>query len=199
MTQAPEEFITALTSLRQVKLPEHIQLREIPAPKDLAPYSAAIAIKSLGDDNTYSEGRFVILYDPQGQKSWRGRFRIVSLLNAKVDPDLVSEDLIEEVTWSWLEDYLVNQQAQYESLAGSVTRIMTTSFGQIDALEKLAELELKASWTPVALAQGNKNFPHDNFVTAFDLSKHLQAIGLLLSVLSGHALEKDLPRLSVGL
>ena len=174
--KTPAEFTDALLTLRHAAYDSHVKVSEIPAPHGIAPFSAAIRMDcgSL-EDNSHSggSGRLVILYDPQEQPGWQGRFRLVTMLSAHVDVDLVTEPLADQVCWSWFTDFLTQADASFFQAAGSVTRSHSASFGELEKRSESAEMELRASWTPL-----------EN-----DLAPHAGAISRLLAMMSGHSVE----------
>ena len=174
--KTPAEFTDALLTLRDAAYDSHVEVSEIPAPHGIAPFSAAIRMDcgSL-EDNSHSggSGRLVILYDPQEQPGWQGRFRLVTMLSAHVDVDLVTEPLADQVCWSWFTDFLTQADASFFQAAGSVTRSHSASFGELEKRSESAEMELRASWTPL-----------EN-----DLAPHAGAISRLLAMMSGHSVE----------
>ncbi len=172
----PAEFTDALLTLRDAAYDSHVKVSEIAAPHQIAPFAAAIRMDCEAlDDNSPSggSGRLVILYDPQEQPGWQGRFRLVTMIGARVDVDLVSEPLADQVCWSWLTDFLTQSEASFFQAAGSVTRSHSASFGELEKRSETAEMELRASWTPL----GN------------DLAPHAGAISRLLAMMSGYSVE----------
>lgn len=174
--KTPAEFTDALLTLRHAAYDSHVEVSEILAPHGIAPFSAAIRMDcgSL-EDNSHSggSGRLVILYDPQEQPGWQGRFRLVTMLSTHVDVDLVTEPLADQVCWSWFTDFLTQADASFFQAAGSVTRSHSASFGELEKRSESAEMELRASWTPL-----------EN-----DLAPHAGAISRLLAMMSGHSVE----------
>ena len=70
----------ALLSLRQADHLAHILLEEVPPPRRLAPFTAALAMRTTDEDEAgqpLSTGRMVILHDPVEQIGWNGTFRVV--------------------------------------------------------------------------------------------------------------------------
>ena len=172
----PAEFTDALFTLREAAYDSHVEVSEIPAPHGIAPFSAAIRMDCGAlEDNSHSggSGRLVILYDPQEQPGWQGRFRLVTMLGAHVDVDLVTEPLADQVCWSWLTDFLTQSDASFFQAAGSVTRSHSASFGELEKRSESAEMELRASWTPL-----------EN-----NLAPHAGAISHLLAMMSGYSVE----------
>ncbi len=142
---------------------------EVPAPQRVAPYSAAITADVLVDEAELATGRLVLLHDPDGHEAWQGTFRCVAYVRAEIDAEMVTDPLLGTVAWSWLTEALDAQGARYETPSGTVTRVASESFGGMSDEPARAEIELRASWTPVDDAIG----------------AHAQAWGTLLCTAAG--------------
>ncbi|AOZ73470.1 hypothetical protein BK816_04645 [Boudabousia tangfeifanii] len=123
---------------------------EVPAPKTLAPYAAALSLasKQTEDENPLIHGRLVILYDPQGQEAWQGDFRLVMMLHAQTDQEMASDPVIKRVAWDWLHEALDATGADASLLTGTVTVESSESFGSLRSMGEQAYLEVRASWSP---------------------------------------------------
>lgn len=148
----PDSFRRALTSLRDVPVRPELILDEIPGPTRIAPYSAALAgeIRSgrrSVDAEELASGRFVVLYDPEGQDAWDGSFRLVTLVRAPLEPEFAEDPMMSEVAWSWLRDALVQCGADTRTAGGTVTKVVSRTFGAMSDEESQLELEIRASWT----------------------------------------------------
>jgi hypothetical protein len=149
--EVPEEFAVALRSLQQAVLPADVVIEEIPGPQRLAPYSAAL----LGEvrhpkrptDDELSSGRLVVLYDPAGQDAWDGRFRLVALVRTSVDAEVGQDPMLADVAWSWLVDALAHAGVAPHAPGGTVTRVVSATFGSLAHQQERNELEIRASWT----------------------------------------------------
>lgn len=147
----PAEFIRALRSLRAVSVRPEVVLDEVPGPGRIAPYSAALtaevrsARRSVAADELAS-GRFVVLHDPEGQDAWEGRFRLVTLVRTAVEPEVGTDPLLAEVAWSWFSDAISACPGAHNA-AGTVTRVLSHSFGALERRDESSELEIRASWT----------------------------------------------------
>ena len=62
---------------------------------------------------------------------------------------MVADPLLAEVGWSWLEDALARRGAHYVAPSGTVTAVTSQSFGSMEDDPGRAEVEIRASWTPV--------------------------------------------------
>ncbi len=148
----PAEFVRALRSLRAVAVRPEVVLDEVPGPPRIAPYSAALtaevrtARRSVDADELAS-GRFVVLHDPDGQDAWEGRFRLVTLVRTAVEPEVGTDPLLAEVAWSWFTDALAAAGPGAHAAAGTVTRVLSHSFGSLESRDESSELEIRASWT----------------------------------------------------
>ena len=139
----------ALDSLQSPTLRPEFSLEEVPAPQRLAPHSIALAVEAVdADDEELAVGRFIVLHDPEGQDTWDGEFRVVSFVRAPIESDVVTDDLFDEVAWSWLTDALTDAGAQFHNASGTVTRTVSRSFAGLEDRSTETDLEIRASWTP---------------------------------------------------
>ncbi len=140
---------SALASLKAPQLRPEFVLEEVPAPQRLAPHSIAIAVEAIdADDEELAVGRFIVLHDPDGQDTWNGTFRVVSFVRAPIESDVVTDDLFDEVAWSWLTDALRDAGADYHNVSGTVTRTVSRSFAGLEDRSTDTDLEIRASWSP---------------------------------------------------
>lgn len=167
----PDSFRAALASLRAPKVRPEVVLTEVPAPSRLAPFSLALTAEVFLphdiDDAPVASGRFVVLHDPEGQASWAGDFRAVTLARAALEPDIGHDPLLPGVAWSWVEENIATQP-DTRALGGTITAVASESFGALAAQESSVELEIRASWT-----------------TDSDLAPHLDAWSQLLCTVAG--------------
>ncbi|MCW2613363.1 MAG: hypothetical protein JWN08_357 [Frankiales bacterium] len=174
----PEPFRAALVGLRAaVAEPGRpgLELQEVPGPKRLAPFSVAVSAEILGaDDEQVASGRFVVLHDPAGQDGWRGDTRVVAFVSADVEAEMAADPALAQVGWSWLTDSLSDRGAEHTAAGGTVTRTVSCRFGQIEDADEASEVEVRASWTPLADTDG-----------AMDLGVHLLAWCDLLCATAG--------------
>jgi len=174
LDDVPDEFVRALRSLRTVRPRAEVLLDEVPGPTRIAPFSAALtaevrsARRSITADDLAS-GRFVVLYDPEGQEAWEGCFRLVTLVRAPLDPEVGTDPLVADVAWSWFTDALASVDVDPHAAGGTVTRVLSQTYGSLSGREEQTELEIRASWTAM-----------DE-----DLSPHLTAWTRLLCTASG--------------
>jgi Protein of unknown function (DUF3000) len=146
----PLSFTSALSALRSARLRPEIVLDEAPAPQRLAPHAVALTaeVVDIGGDEIGS-GRLVLLHDPMGHDTWDGTFRVVTFARASVEAELAADPLAHEVAWSWLIEALEHRNAAYTALGGTVTRVSSESFGALGDRGSEAQIEVRASWTPV--------------------------------------------------
>ncbi|SFN88170.1 DUF3000 domain-containing protein [Mycetocola miduiensis] len=172
-TDVPPEFQKALDSVRRAKARPELAVTEIPAPGNLAPYSVALSADVTpsrhGADSELGTGRFILLYDPSEPEAWGGAFRIVCFVQAPLETDIGLDPFLAEVAWSWLVDALNARSAKYGAASGTATKIISTGFGELAAQGDGAQIELRASWTPLES----------------DISSHVEGWGELLCMLAG--------------
>jgi Protein of unknown function (DUF3000) len=167
---APEEFLGAVERLRAARLRPEVVLEEVPAPQRIAPHAVAVSADVVLDDEELATGRFVLLYDPAGQDAWEGTFRAVTFVRAALEPELGADPMIGQIGWTWLQESLASASAAYVALGGTVTRVVSESFGALADRPVSVEIEVRASWTP-----------HD------DVAAHLEAWAALLCTVGGLA------------
>jgi Protein of unknown function (DUF3000) len=148
-TAAPESFARAVAGLRSVVPRPEIILEDLPAPRGLAPYSFALGGIVARDGEEVATGRLVLLHDPAGHEAWDGTLRLVSYVTAEIEPELATDPLLPAVGWSWLTDALAAFAAEYTAIGGAVTQTTSTRFGALAGPPSAADLEIRASWTPL--------------------------------------------------
>jgi hypothetical protein len=156
----PAVFVTAATALRTFPWDLAVTAVALPAPRGIAPYSAAIeADFDDGDDAQAGTGRLILLHDPAGNPAWDGDFRLVTFAQAAIDPVTLLEPLRAAASWGWLIDALTGHDAEFAAPSGTVTVTCSTHFGGLEARPISAEIELRGSWTP-RLDEGQGLAPH---------------------------------------
>jgi hypothetical protein len=171
----PEEFRVAVEQMRAARLRPEIFCEEMPAPQRIAPYASALSADVTVDDTEVGTGRLILLHDPEGNDAWGGgTFRCVAYARAEIDVELITDQMLGEVGWSWLIEALAAHGAEHIAASGTVTRVATESFGGMADEGGTAQLEIRASWTPVANEDG-----------ALDVGAHVEAWGELLCTAVG--------------
>ncbi|MGO2747944.1 DUF3000 domain-containing protein [Microbacterium sp.] len=149
---AGAQFARVAAELLETAFRNDIVVRQIPAPQGLAPFSLALAADVRPDDHgdsLYGTGRFVLLHDPDEPAAWGGPWRIVAFAQAPLEPEIGTDPLLADVTWSWLVDALDSRDAGYHSASGTSTKTLSTGFGALASEGDGAQIELRSSWTPV--------------------------------------------------
>lgn len=157
-----------------------VEIEPIGSPQRIAPHARAVAADVVVAGDEVGNGRLVLLHDPAGNTAWHGTHRVVSFVRAQVDVEMATDPLLPQVGWSWLEDSLASHAAQYHSPSGTVTQVVSKGFGELADETDRAEVEIRASWTPVLEGVD-------------DLALHLSAWQDLLCQVSG------LPPMAPGL
>lgn len=164
----PAEFERAVEQLRAARFRPEVYTEEMPAPQRIAPYASALSADVTVDGVDIGTGRIVVLHDPAGNDAWDGTFRCVAYARADIDPELVIDPMLAEVGWTWLTEALEAHAATYTAPSGTVTTVASESFGGMATEPGTAQIEIRASWTPVG-----------------DLTAHVEAWGELLCTASG--------------
>jgi hypothetical protein len=189
LSQAPDEFRTALAGLRQASCRRELHLEEIPAPSRLAPFAVALGAEVFQqaaparrpvhgpagsefvpqEPEELAAGRFILLYDPQGSAVWDGTFRVVTYIRAQLEADMGNDALLGSVAWTWLAEALENHGAAHHNAGGTATRILSESYGTLEDRPDTIDIELRASWTP----------------DSADLRRHLEAWSDMVCTFAG--------------
>lgn len=152
-TDAPQAFRRAVSAIESVAFRDELTVTQIDSPRGVAPHSFALAADVLlaeGErESQHGTGRFILLYDAAEPESWGGPFRVVAFAQAPLESDIGLDPFLANVTWSWLTDALDSRQAQYTHASGTATRILSTGFGELADAGEGAQIELRASWSPV--------------------------------------------------
>lgn len=151
----PEPFRAAVAGISGYPWRAEIQVEEIPAPQRIAPFSVALTADVVIDEDELGSGRLVLLHDPAGNDSWQGDFRLVSYVRAEIETEMVTDPLLPSVGWSWLTDALAGHDAEHAAPSGTVTSVNSETFGAMADDPGKAELEIRASWTPILAPDGS--------------------------------------------
>jgi len=171
--QPPAVFTAAVDAIRAATLRAELTVTDIAAPGGVAPWSMALAADVTparhGNDSDLGTGRFILLYDPDEPEAWGGPFRVVCFAQAPLEAEIGVDPFLANVAWSWLVDALDSRGAKYNSASGTATKTLSTGFGELATQEDVAQIELRASWSPVD----------------HDVTTHVEAWGELLCMLAG--------------
>lgn len=148
-TAIPEMFSRAVAQLSDVTTRPEIVLEEAPAPTKLAPYAYALGGTVSRSSDEVATGRLILLHDPAGHESWEGDIRLVTYVTAELESEIATDPLLAAVAWSWLTDALDNYDAAHTAVGGTVTLTVSTRFGELSGAAPVADLEIRASWTPL--------------------------------------------------
>jgi len=168
-TEVPQRFAAALGSLRGRRTRPEVRLVEIPGPRRVAPFSLALEGEVVADAEEIATGRFVVLHDPAGQDTWRGDFRVVTLVRAQLEAELAADEMLGDVAWTWVTENLERSGVGAVAAGGTVTRVLSSSYGALAGTPDAVDLEIRASWTP----------------TSTDLGAHLEVWADLMSTVGG--------------
>jgi hypothetical protein len=132
---------------------DDLTVREITAPSGLAPDAMAlrgdVRPESEDAESAYGTGRLILLHDADEPSPWNGPWRIVCFAQAPLEPDIGVDPLLADVAWSWLVDALKSRHAGFHSASGTATKTVSKGFGSLAGEGEGAQIELRASWTPV--------------------------------------------------
>ncbi|MFT4010745.1 MAG: DUF3000 domain-containing protein [Nocardioidaceae bacterium] len=167
-TATPHEFQVAVEQMRAARLRPEVLCESMPAPQRIAPFAAALSADVTVDGQDVGTGRIVLLHDPAGNDAWAGTFRCVAYARAEIEADIAGDMLSGRVAWTWLLDALAARDAEFVAPSGTVTRVSSESFGGMADEEPTAQLELRASWTPIG-----------------DIGPHIEAWAEMLCTASG--------------
>jgi hypothetical protein len=150
----PDVFTRAVDVLRATPLRREIEIEEVGAPTRLAPYAFALGATVLRDGDELATGRLILLHDPAGHEAWQGTMRLVTYVTAELESEYAADPLLAQVGWSWLVDALdahtgAESGSGYAAIGGTVTQTLSTRFGELGGQLPAADLEIRASWTPV--------------------------------------------------
>jgi DUF3000 family protein len=164
----PPRFQAAVAQMRAARVRPEVLCEEMPAPQRIAPFAFALSADVTAGGEDVGTGRIVLLHDPAGNDTWAGDFRCVAYARAEIDPDMANDPLLGAVGWTWLTDALAANTADFLAPSGTVTKVASESFGGMADEPATAQLEIRASWTPVG-----------------DLGPHVEAWAELLCTASG--------------
>ncbi len=137
--------IKALLDNRSTR-PE-VKLDHTAAPARLATHTAAIVADVDVNGEEVGNGRLVVLFEPHFQDTWDGNLRMVGFVSADLETELVTDPMLLEVGWSWVEDSFKAREINPLALSGTVSRSGSQSFGDISMRQPEGQVEIRVSWT----------------------------------------------------
>ncbi|MEY4993489.1 MAG: hypothetical protein RIS82_611 [Actinomycetota bacterium] len=150
---SPSEFRLALEALRYAQVRDELDIEPLPAPPSIGAFAitfkANVKTALSGVEGDAGTGRFVMIWEPEPQEAWASNFRIVCFAKSPLETNIGADEQISDVVWAWLTEALANRHASYGAIAGTATRIMSTGYGSLSSQHDHAELELRASWSPL--------------------------------------------------
>lgn len=161
LKSTPDVFRAVVRALETARFRPEIALGRIAPPRGLAPHAISFAAEvghrtaAPGFDDAAApreaptSGRFVVLYDESCPAPWQGPFRIVSWFRSRMDPEMGRDELLTDVSWSWLTETLGEHGALFTAEGGTASRIVERHYGSLTDREDVAQVEVRASWTPV--------------------------------------------------
>ncbi|MDX2025511.1 DUF3000 domain-containing protein, partial [Microcella sp.] len=142
-----------VASVEHVALRDELQVSTIPAPSGIAPFSYALAADvnpaRHADDSDLGTGRLIILFDPSAPEGWGGTVRVICYAQAPLETEIGLDPFVADVAWSWLVDALAARGARYTAASGTATKVLSTGYGELASQGSGAQIELRASWTPL--------------------------------------------------
>lgn len=168
-------FQLVARQLKNAEVREELTLTQIPAPAKLAKeaiaFAADVASEHVHDHTDAGTGRLVVMYEPTPQEQWGGKLRVVAFAKSPLETTIGADEEISEVAWAWLMEALRNRGAEFSHEAATITRVISSGYGSLSNQGHHAELEMRASWSPVG-----------------DLAPHFEAWEDLVCMMSGYPL-----------
>ena len=178
--ESAPEFRLALEQLRSANFRDELKIEQIQAPSNLAQHAVAFSANVIHvhtDDvsTDLGTGRMVLLWDPVPQESWESNFRTIIFAKSPLETDIGSDDMIADVAWAWLSESLNNRSAKYVASAGTATRVISRGYGALAGQSDHAELEVRASWSPLGGSVGSHLEAWQDLVCIMSGFPHLPA------------------------
>lgn len=177
----PPAFREAVAAMRRARVRPEVLLEPMPAPQRIAPHASAVSADVTVDGTDVATGRIILLHDPAGNDAWDGTFRCVAYVRAEIELDLASDPLLGGVGWSLLTEALDAHGASYAAASGTVTRVATEGFGGMSEEGGTAQVEIRASWTPVPAVRAAAGTASE----VPDVTPHVEAWAELLCTAAG--------------
>ena len=143
-------FESLVGSALAASLPHEVSVHQIDAPQGLAPSAIAFAADIVAGTGHLDRGtgRLIFLDDPEEPVAWGGRSRAIIFAQSPLEVDLGSDEMYSAATWATLTDELAESGAQFSHAAGTVTRVISTGFGDLTPQGRGTQVEVRASWSP---------------------------------------------------
>ena len=163
LNSTPDVFRAVVRALETARFRPEITLSRITPPRGLAPHAISFAAEvgrslsprvarahgAAAPHEAPASGRFVVLYDETCPQPWQGPFRIVSWFRSRMDTEMGRDELLTDVSWAWLTDTLAEHGAEFTAEGGTASRTVEQHYGSLTDRADVAQVEVRASWTPV--------------------------------------------------
>lgn len=135
-----------LSAIRQ-----ELEVAQIPSPKGLAEECIALSVnvKHENDSIDHAVSRLVFAYDSEIPEGWNSNIRVIGYAKSPIDLEMAKDEYLANLPWEWLREALVKNDAHFSHDAGTSTTILSTGHGALIGQPQHAELEIRASWSPV--------------------------------------------------
>ncbi len=149
--QITDPLLAMLKGFQTNDIRPDLEVSRIPSPKGLAPQSVAFAINvaHTSEGTDHGSSRLVVAYDPDIPEGWHSALRIIGYAKSRIDLEMAKDEYLANLPWEWLKDSLRASQAAFGYEAGTSTIVVSTGHGSLVSQPQYAELELRASWTPL--------------------------------------------------
>jgi hypothetical protein len=94
-----------------------------------------------------ASGSYVTLFNPTPPNQWSGNFRIATLLNLSLEPDLLAEELFPEVAWEWFSNPLIKVGVKRLNGTFSIVKDLAFVDAQISNSDGVTSAQIRASWS----------------------------------------------------
>lgn len=147
------EFAAAVLSIKHSASRSELEIQQLASPQDIATHSIAFSAEIASETSEVSgalgTGRFVLFWSPEPQENWASNFRVVCFARSPLETDIGREADSSDVLWQWMTSSLANSGAEFSALAGTTTRIISSGHGMMEKESEHAEIEIRASWSPL--------------------------------------------------
>ncbi|GAB2550223.1 DUF3000 domain-containing protein [Brachybacterium huguangmaarense] len=182
ISSAADAFARTISVMTAARVRPEVSWSPIPAPGRMAPHTWACSGEAELHDDEVASGRLVVLHDPAGDADWQGRYRMVALVQARLEPEFAVEAMLGDVAWSWVTESLELAGADAHELGCTATRVVSQSYGALASRPSTVDVEMRISWTPDENPAGAGG-PHD--AVDLDLAPHFAAWSSMLAAAGG--------------